>query len=60
MFFQARIRSCRRERRSELRQFVPSGAQNENGRLFASRLILVDLRRIELRSYKVPPRILHA
>ena len=27
------VRSCRRERRGELRQFVPSGAQNENGRL---------------------------
>lgn len=27
------VRSCRRERRGELRQFVPSGMQNENGRL---------------------------
>ena len=110
-FIRAHIRSCRRKRRGELRQFVPSGAQNENGRLlppvsfwwtcaeyFAGEAFrfqmgshslvppraagrteavrsvrraknkerkgapyfLVDLRRIELRSYKVPPRILHA
>ena len=32
-FIRAHIRSCRRERRGELRQFVPSDPQNENGRL---------------------------
>ena len=53
------VRSCRRKRRGELWQFVLSGAQKIKSAQGAP-YFLVDLRRIELRSYKVPPRILHA
>ena len=59
MFIPACVRSCRRKRRGELRQFVPSGTQKIRSAQGAP-YFLVDLRRIELRSYKVPPRILHA
>ena len=59
MFIPSHVRSCRRKRRGELRQFSPAGLQKIKSAQGAPHF-LVDLRRLELRSYKVPPRILHA